>query len=229
MNFSLYSSGVQWSRNLFRPFLFTSFHALQICSWGYSIQCFSADPVIVCLDVWGLLLDCCQAFPEMVDGLSHRCVWLAQGHPWQWCLTPALSRLCLGSLSCWNMNIQPNLSSKSFGSGYPGFVCSFFPNSDHYLSQPQKHTRTPWCCSHNASLYGRASHEQVISSTALQIEFLDFRSRRSIMVFADGSGIQYNPVSESPAGSSCIGVCLSESCPKTWIYHSWTDKTPQRW
>lgn len=153
-NFSLYSPGVQWSQNLFRPFLFISFHALQICTWGYYIQCFFADPVIVCLDVWGLLLN------EHLSGLSrdgsrslsHRCVWVAQGHLWQWCLTPALSRLCLGCLSCWNMNFQPTLSSWELWIG-SSWLCSFIFSSlwTLSLSQPQKYTRTPWCCSHNAS------------------------------------------------------------------------------
>lgn len=151
---------------------------------------YNASLQILSLSVW-MCGDCCWTRICQARSLSHRCVWVAQGHLWQWCLTPALSRLCLGSLSCWDMNFQPTLSSWELRIRL-SWLCSFIFSSlwPLPLSHPQKYTRTPWCCSYNASLYGRASIEQVISGTSLQIEFLEFRSRRSIMVFVAGSGIQ---------------------------------------
>lgn len=139
----------------------------------------------------GIYGDCCWIVCQD-RSLSHRCVWVAQGHLWQWCLTPALSRLCLGSLSCWNMNFQPTLSSWELWIGL-SWLCSFiFPHSDHYpcpiLRNTPAHLDAPPTMLH--CTVGLSPIEQVKSGTSLQIKFLEFRSRRSIMDFVAGSGIQ---------------------------------------
>lgn len=75
-----------------------------------NIQYFLADPVKLCQDGWGL-----SPFSGLSrhvwSGLSHRSVWVTQGHVWQRCLWATIactSSAVLGSLSCWNMTFQPS-------------------------------------------------------------------------------------------------------------------------
>ncbi len=77
-----------------------------------------------------------------------------------WSHSFVILAVCLGSLSCWKVNLRPSLRSEHSGEGFrPGYPCTW-PHSSFPRLQPVvlslqlKNTPTAWCCHHHASLLG---------------------------------------------------------------------------
>ena len=57
--------------------------------------------------------------------------------------------VCLGSLSCWKVNLHPSLKSLEDWSSHPSFLQFWLVSQ----SLPMKNIPTAWCCHHHASLW----------------------------------------------------------------------------
>ncbi len=69
--------------------------------------------------------------------------------------------VCLGSLSCWKVNLRPSLRSwalwRRFSSRISLYLAAFiFPSiaTSRPVPAAYKNTPTAWCCHHHASLFG---------------------------------------------------------------------------
>ncbi len=76
-----------------------------------------------------------------------------------WSHSFVILAVCLGSLSCWKVNLRPSLRSwalcRRFSSRISLYLAAFiFPSIAIVLSLQLKNTPTAWCCHHHASLLG---------------------------------------------------------------------------
>ncbi len=77
-----------------------------------------------------------------------------------WSHSFVILAVCLGSLSCWKVNLRPSLRSwalwRRFSSRISLYLAAFiFPRLQPVvLSLQLKNTPTAWCCHHHASLLG---------------------------------------------------------------------------
>ncbi len=78
-----------------------------------------------------------------------------------WSHSFVILAVCLGSLSCWKVNLRPSLRSwalwRRFSSRislYLACIQSFPRLQPVVLSLQLKYTPTAWCCHHHASLLG---------------------------------------------------------------------------
>ncbi len=81
-------------------------------------------------------------------------------HELLWSHSFVILAVCLGSLSCWKVNLRPSLRSwalwRRFSSRISLYLAAFiFPSiATSRLSLQLKNTPTAWCCHHHASLLG---------------------------------------------------------------------------
>jgi len=94
-------------------------------------------------------------------------LWLGHSRTateFMWSHSFVVLAVCLGSLSCWKVNLWPSLRSRALCKRFLSRISlyrislyypytSFFPQLQQVvLSLQLKNTRTAWCCHHHASL-----------------------------------------------------------------------------
>ncbi len=97
-------------------------------------------------------------------GLSQGSGWLGHSRTVTellWSHSFVILAVCLGSLSCWKVNLRPSLRSwalwRRFSSRISLYLAAIhlFPRLQPVvLSLQLKNTPTAWCCHHHASLLG---------------------------------------------------------------------------
>ncbi len=95
-------------------------------------------------------------------GLSQGSGWAIQEQSQScvWSHSFVILAVCLGSLSCWKVNLRPSLRSWALWRRFSSRISCTWPHSSFprlqtvVLSLQLKNTPTAWCCHHHASLLG---------------------------------------------------------------------------
>ncbi len=125
-----------------------------------------------------------------------------------WSHSFVILAVCLGSLSCWKVNLRPSLRSwalwRRFSSRISLYLAAFiFPSIATSRPVPAaENTPTAWCCHHHASLLG-LYWTGVSSAWFLHTYRLELRPKSSILVSSD-QRIYLSPSWSPPCGLSCV-------------------------